>query len=165
MSNLVYLGIDPAASKVAYVAIYENEYLLEFHKQIGKSGGEACSSATKITKAFVDKIIDKWPNHIDIEAWVESPIVGRGGVRSTMVQCYTSGAIQGALYDAGILAQSANVSSWKKRVVGKGNATKPEVADFLRLRWPSIFSEAAGNQDIIDAACIALYGQGSNVEV
>ena len=155
----ITLGIDPASTRLAYVALLaDDDFLMAAAKNLGKSGGEACSSAWAYMGAALDTIQARWPG-IGISAFIESPIVGKGGVRSTMVQCYTSGAIQGALYDRGIRSQAANVSSWKKHVVGKGNATKPEVGDYLRHGWPAIYREANGNQDLYDAACIALYGK------
>jgi Holliday junction resolvasome RuvABC endonuclease subunit len=76
-----------------------------------------------------------------------------------MVQAFTSGAIQGALHERGCITQGANVSSWKKAVVGKGNATKEDVGESIRLRWPALYTEVAGDQDLTDASAIALYGQ------
>ena len=158
----VYLGIDPASTRIAYVAFSDNQeddtFLYGFNKKLGKSGGEACAAVWKYTEAIVATIDNQWPE-ASINAFIESPVVGVGGVRSTMVQCFTSGAIQGSLYERGITSQVANVSSWKKHIVGKGNATKDDVAEYLRHRWASLYREANGNQDIYDAACIALFGR------
>lgn len=159
MDDFVALGVDPASSKIAFVAISNtNEFLVAYYPKIGKSGGPACSQAWHITALMVARIHATFGT-ANVHAFIEAPVVGRGGVRSTIVQCFTSGAIQGALHDAGCTTQVANVSSWKKRVVGKGNATKGEVSEHLRLRRPALFAEAGGNQDLIDASCIAIYGQ------
>lgn len=158
MDEQVILGIDPAATKVSFVAITDIDFFVQHHKRLGKSGGEACNSAWHLTNSLLFDINQMWPG-ATIHAFIESPVVGRGGVRSTMVQCFTSGAIQAALHNAGLDSQGANVSSWKKVVTGRGNSTKPEVAKHLRLRWPALHRAAGGNQDIVDAACIALYGQ------
>jgi hypothetical protein len=158
MDEQVILGIDPAATKVSFVAITDIDFFVQHHKRLGKSGGEACNSAWHVTNSLLFDINQVWPG-ATIFPFIESPVVGRGGVRSTMVQCFTSGAIQAALHNAGLDTQGANVSSWKKVVTGRGNSTKPEVAKHLRLRWPALYRAAGGNQDIVDAACIALYGQ------
>jgi len=157
MADKIFLGIDPASSKVAYAFFADQEFGL-YTRKLGKSGGQSCALAWATTVSVIGSIKKEWPD-CQIYAFIESAVVGRGGVRSTMVQCYTSGAIQGALYEAGIPIQIANVSSWKKLVVGKGNATKEEVSEYLRLRWPAVYKRAGGNQDAIDAACIAIYGQ------
>ena len=157
-STTVSLGVDPASAKAAFVAIGEDgEFLVKTFTRFGKSGGPACASAWHATQ-YVHTLTVTHFGGADVHAFIESPVVGRGGVRSTMVQCFTSGAIQGALHDAGCRTQTANVSTWKKYVVGKGNATKEEVAKHLRLRWPALHAAAGGNQDVYDAACIAIYG-------
>lgn len=157
-NGFVVIGVDPASTKLAMVALSSTgEFVSMYNPKLGKSGGQSCSNAMKATRDFV-LAVSAQIGRPD-SAFVEAPIVGRGGVRTTMVQCFTSGAIQGVLHDEGIPTQIANVSSWKKRVVGKGNATKEEVAKHLRLRWPDLFGSAKGNQDLIDASCIAIYGQ------
>jgi Holliday junction resolvasome RuvABC endonuclease subunit len=45
------------------------------------------------------------------------------------VQCFTSGAVQGALHERKCKTYPVNVSSWKKAVVGKGNADKQMMYD------------------------------------
>lgn len=152
------IGIDPASTKLALVALSsDGRFLSSYIPKLGRSGGQSCAGAMKATRAFVALAEDEFGT-LD-SAYIEAPIVGRGGVRTTMVQCFTSGAVQGILHEAGISTQIANVSSWKKRVVGKGNATKEEVAKYLRLRWASLYDMANGNQDLIDASCIAIFGQ------
>lgn len=154
----IIIGVDPAASKVAFVALCFDEFVSKAFTRLGKSGGIACWGAWNTTERFVEDL--PWDmDGRELHAFVESPIVGRGGVRTTMVQCFTSGAVQGALSGLGFVTQTANVSSWKKHVVGKGNAKKEEVAKYLRLRHPALHAASGGNQDIIDASCIALYGQ------
>ena len=51
------------------------------------------------------------------------------------------------------------VASWKKATVGKGNASKEEVASWFREEYPAHYDLCAGDQDRVDAACICLYGQ------
>jgi hypothetical protein len=50
------------------------------------------------------------------------------------------------------------VATWKKETVGKGNAKKEEVAAWLELNEPEMFALCGGNQNLIDAACIKIYG-------
>lgn len=154
----IVVGIDPASTKLAFAALYGDDHLVWILTRLGKSGGPACSRARLETEEFIQKVRRTWDG-VPVAAYIESAVLGRGGVKATMVQCYTSGAVLGALYDLGVATSVANVSTWKKRVVGRGNATKPEVADWLRLRWPALHAAANGNQDGYDAACIALYGQ------
>lgn len=158
MANVI-IGIDPASTKLAAVALSGDKFAVLYDKNLGKSGGQSCSRAAKMIERFIVQTVPKELSWEPIYAFIESPIVGRGGVKTTMVQAYTSGAIQAVLYELRIPTQTANVSSWKKHVVGKGNATKDDVAAWLRLRRPALFAASSGVQDIIDAACIAIYGQ------
>jgi len=183
MVGAVVIGIDPASKRLAFVARGvaapghgdSNEYLAyKAVKLSKKSGPEACANGAKVTRHFIEAVWAKWPEckprHHDKEdrtnrddklpvvAYVESPVVGRGGVRSTMAQAFTSGAVQATLHEAGIEVRMANVSHWKKVVVGMGNAVKADVHAMIARRWPH-FSERAGtDDDLNDAAAIALYG-------
>lgn len=155
----VVIGIDPSATHIAFTIFYPDEtWEVVAVKKMGKSGPESCYQARLLTLDTIDTAREKCKDGT-IHCFYEMPILGRGGFRSTIVQCFTSGAVQGAIYERKCSAYAVNVSSWKKAVVGKGNADKSQVAEYLRLRWNAIYSAAEGNQDIYDATAIALYGR------
>lgn len=154
----VVLGIDPASTHIAFVAIHGDDFLVRVEKKLGKSGPQACHNAQVMTKEVIVEC-QEYFGEKNLVAFYELPVLGRGGFRSTIVQCFTSGAVQATLYEFGIQTHTANVSSWKKAVVGRGNADKGQVAQSLRLRWNALYTAADGNQDAYDAACIALYGR------
>jgi len=53
---------------------------------------------------------------------------------------------------------TVNVSTWKREVLGKGNASKDMVRDYL-MSYNSVYPELCGwDQDRFDAACIGYYG-------
>lgn len=160
----VVIGIDPSATHIAYLSLYPDEtWDIVVSTKLGKSGPEACYHARNLTLETIDRTrestIRRFGKPLPIHCFYELPVLGRGGFRSTMVQCFTSGAVQGAIYERECASHPVNVSSWKKAVVGKGNADKGQVAEFLRLRWNAVYSASQGNQDIYDAATIALYGR------
>ena len=161
----VVIGIDPASTHIAFVTLYKEHFRVTVSKNLGKSGPEACHNARLLTIETIGET-KKWVNKINggeldlpIHCFYELPVLGRGGVRSTMVQCFTSGAVQATLYERQCPTYPVNVSSWKKSVIGKGNADKGEVAEHLRLRWNALYQSASGNQDVYDASAIALYGR------
>jgi hypothetical protein len=158
VQNSVVIGVDPASTHMAFVAIHGDDFLVRVNKKLGKSGPEACHNAQVMTKEVIVEC-QEYCGEKNLVAFYELPVLGRGGFRSTIVQCFTSGAVQATLYDFGIQTHTANVSSWKKAVVGRGNADKGQVAQSLRLRWDALYTAADGNQDAYDAACIALYGR------
>ena len=162
--NSVVIGIDASATHIAYLSLYHDEtWDIMVSKKLGKSGPEACFHARNLTLETIDstsKTAEKRFGVVPtIHCFYELPVLGRGGFRSTMVQCFTSGAVQAAIHERQCPSHPVNVSSWKKAVVGKGNADKRQVAEYLRLRWNAIYTAAAGNQDIYDATAIALYGR------
>lgn len=91
--------------------------------------------------------------------WVESPLVGKAGVRSTIVQAFTSGAAQAALLHLGWEVRLVNVSTWKKRVTGSGKASKDDVGNTVESKWAKGWAAASRDADLIDAAAICLYGR------
>ena len=156
---LVILGIDPASTHIAFVCLWGNKFRVTVTKNLGKSGPEACHGVRDLTLKVIGEIKEWVGNEAEIHAFYELPLMGRGGFTSTSVQCFTSGAMQGVLHERECKTYKVNVSSWKKAVVGKGNADKEQVAEFLRLRWNALYESASGNQDVYDASCIALYGR------
>ncbi|NBO54940.1 MAG: hypothetical protein EBU84_10200 [Actinobacteria bacterium] len=153
------IGIDPSATHIAFTLFYpDDSWEVVAIKKLGKSGPESCYQARLVTLATIDGARKKY-GESNIHCFYELPVLGRGGFRSTVVQCFTSGAVQGAIHERECSAHPVNVSSWKKAVVGKGNADKGQVAEYLRLGWNAIYTAAEGNQDIYDATAIALYGR------
>lgn len=67
----------------------------------------------------------------------------------------TVGAVL-ARWDPG-LTTLVDIPVWKQQVVGKGHASKDEVRDWLAANQP-VLSAMSSSQDLVDAACIALYG-------
>ena len=88
--------------------------------------------------------------------WVEAPVVaGARNIQATIAIAQTSGVVHATLSDTHQVA----VSSWKKRTVGTGNADKAAVKQWLASTHPDIHRLCGDSQDLIDAACIALYGR------
>ncbi len=82
----------------------------------------------------------------------EEPLVaGRRNLRTALQMAQVVGAV--------MLAHPTYlvpVSTWKKEVVGKGNASKEEVHEFLKDKPGYYYTE--GSQDLVDATCIRMYG-------
>jgi hypothetical protein len=65
----------------------------------------------------------------------------------------------GAILSATETGYLVPVDSWKAAVIGRGGVGKPDVAEWLRVHHPKFSEECEGDQNLVDAACIALYGQ------
>jgi Holliday junction resolvasome RuvABC endonuclease subunit len=87
--------------------------------------------------------------------WVEEPpLAGSRNVRILIQLNQTAGA----LMITSAPAYFVPVSSWKKLIIGKGNSSKEEVSEFLQSKFSRFFKQCKGNQNLVDATCIALYG-------
>ena len=93
--------------------------------------------------------------------FVEDPVVGRGGSRATILQSQVHGVVLTVAVQSGSLGvYGVNNKTWKRSVVGNGNATKDEVTDWLRANHPALAKRAGEDQDLVDASCIYLHGRG-----
>lgn len=94
---------------------------------------------------------------------LEAPTVARGGAGSTIPQAMASGALQAGL--AAYIPTPVDlvmVPVWKKSVLSKGNASKAEIAQWVRLNHPDVYKLMVNDknkvdQDMCDAFCIYLY--------
>ena len=145
------IGIDPSSKKVAICHTFENSIV--YHRTIDLPEGvyPATGAAFREVFAFLGEFQD------DAIIYMESPVVGRNAY-STIVQAQVGGAIMAAAENFGAQLFLVNVNSWKKEVIGKGNADKNEIAVWLKENWPDAYNSAAGDQDLIDASAINRYG-------
>lgn len=159
------VGIDPSARKIAIVATHTTlrvshvkSYVL--YKSSERQTAESMGLAVEAMQEFI-----LWVESVETRgerfAWVEDPVVGRS-VTATTKQCFISGIIRGHLALAGFSVYGANVSSWKKSVIGNGNADKAAVLAHVQRAWPKIVPRIGIDGDLADAAAINLYGQGVN---
>lgn len=127
---------------------------------ISRSDDDALSIAVKPTIrhheliGLTKELITELPVHT--KAYVEEPVVA--GVRNLRTSLQMS-QLMGALMVVLAEVVPVPVSSWKRGTVGKGNATKDEVAKWLEENHPRSHKAANGSQDLVDAACIRLYGE------
>ncbi len=93
--------------------------------------------------------------------FIEEPIVGRG-VRASLQLSQMYGAFRAELAERARDNQVYDVpiSVWKRATVGRGNAKKEDVANWLKEYNSDYYSRCDGNQDLIDATAIGYYGCG-----
>lgn len=85
----------------------------------------------------------------------EPPLAGSRNIRTALALSQVAGAV---LSRVGAVVYLVPVSAWKKQVVGKGNATKDEVADWVKHHHHTLFEMCEGDQNKLDAVCLMLYG-------
>lgn len=86
----------------------------------------------------------------------EPPCAGSRNLRTYGRLSMTAGALMSASF---VRAQLVPVDTWKKVVVGAGGASKERVSQVLAENYESYSRQCGGDQNRVDAVCIALYGR------
>jgi Holliday junction resolvasome RuvABC endonuclease subunit len=75
-------------------------------------------------------------------------------IKATLAIDSVINAVKFLAYMNGVYYNIVDNHSWKKAVLGNGKASKEQILEFSKVKWPNRIS----NQDIADASCIALCG-------
>lgn len=162
MDDPLVVGVDPSARKIAIVAhqpvvLSTVVFTSVLYKTPGKQTPESLAKAVEAMESFLTQVA--LMGHGPKYAWVEDPLIGRGGAVTTMKQSLVQGIVRGMLARAGFTVYGVNVSTWKKDVVGNGRAEKSDVARTVKIKWPKIMPLLGGDGDLVDAAAINIFGQ------
>lgn len=139
-------GIDPASKKIA---LFGGDPLRAQVIKVPKTnrGDELYTLRDRL-----EQIIGP-----DDTIYVEEPVLaGARNIRSTLLVAETVGMILSVSR-----AKLVEVSTWKKSTVGKGNASKDDVRQWLEMAYPQYAEACDGDQDLIDAAGIFVHGRGT----
>tara|TARA_Y100000296_G_C5068472_1_gene203594 strand:+ start:107 stop:577 length:471 start_codon:yes stop_codon:yes gene_type:complete len=144
----MYLGLDCSSKAVHGVVIDDDENIV---LQL-KAEGKGSDFDTRFSEIFVN--FSDYLSKIDIisGAAVEAAIYIQNP-RTTLAIAYVVGGVRVVLQQCSIPHILIDNRSWKKLILGKGNAKKPDIKTFAIEKWGDIFTE----QDFADAACIALW--------
>lgn len=149
----VVIGVDCGGRKLNAVAVNTDLEIVDFFKyefSLDMPRGSGLKAMHSFIKSKVDEIPGK------TFGWVEAPIVaGARNLQSSLKIAQVTGVVQAGMYNVSEVA----VGSWKKEVIGRGNANKEDVASWVKENYSHAYRTLGGIQDYIDAFCIALYGQ------
>ncbi len=87
--------------------------------------------------------------------YIERPPMGRN-VRATIDQSMVVGAIAAILHERGIPFSLVDPGTWKKVLIGRGDADKPLIKSWAIA---NLGLADGHSQDAYDAACIQRYGE------
>lgn len=93
----------------------------------------------------------------DLAAVEEPPLAGNKNPRTFLKLAQASAAVAVGAYQGGAEVFFVPVDSWKKGTVGRGGADKELVAGWLKRVYPGYFKQCDGDQNFIDATCLALH--------
>jgi hypothetical protein len=95
--------------------------------------------------------------HVEDLIFYEEPVLaGPKNIRTVIGLAQTSGCLLASSVGK---CYEVPVATWKKEIVGKGNAKKQDVADWLLEHDGDTYSGCGGDQNFMDAACIHKYGK------
>lgn len=150
MSEFVW-AVDPAVRRLAFA--FADTVSPAVHVETLRTDSEAREGQRlgwldRQVRIYARQAAARFPPAV---VWVEQP---SGRFPSPQLS-YAVGVVQAALYESlACPVWTMPSSTWKKRTVGVGNATKQQV-----LAWVARLAVDAGSQDEADAVCIALAGR------
>lgn len=154
----VVLGVDLAYRSIAMVAL---------NPHLGVAKKASVSSKVIEPQQIVSKLLAEASPFLEMVeptiVCIEEPLLGLSrNVQTALKIGRTCGALMGALAAAGMERNVylVPVSEWKAKVIGHGGADKQRVHSWLDQNQPEIASICGDDQDLRDAACLAIYGQG-----
>lgn len=140
------VGVDPNKTKLAIATLDGSDLNLSIF--ITKATSRSAQLA-ELAEASAD--LTKGCSAV----YIEEPLVGRN-VRSSLHVAMTAGAIGSAVHAPCYFVPN---TTWKKSIVGAGNANKTSVASWLNTNYITYAQQCDGDQDLIDATTVALYGR------
>lgn len=160
MKPKVIIGIDPSSRKLAAVVnvLGDPEFDVHIKHLPAKLPAETCLLAY----AWVRRLCHRYSSEgYDVRCYLEAPISAgaKGGVKALLPQAQVSGALlAGAMSVRSASIDLVSIQTWKKQVIGKGNATKTDVKQWAAQYWRAIYESNPSDQDVLDAAAINRYG-------
>lgn len=154
----MYVGIDATSRKIAVARLDSSGGLLHLSSyEVSRRSEEKELGRMHMLLEEYERVQAEWRCAWADRVAIEAPIIGRSGAGQTALGIAMAiGAIAALTMRTAATTELVAVSSWKKVVVGKGNAKKEEVDEWLRASRPTIREECR-NQDEIDAVCLALH--------
>ena len=144
------LGIDADSKKIALVCLRENGDRDSHMSLISDKKADNVQRLVDLISLF-----EKWVEIIKPDkVYIEESIFIQNYLTSRSIS-EVIGNIKLVLAKAKIDFKMVPVTTWKKNAVGKGNASKEEVKQFIVKKYPDFGEES---QDICDATAIALFG-------
>ena len=153
----VVIGVDPSSRKLAaVVSVIGNEPDVRFYvKTIPKDKPTSCLMAFE----WMRTIVEMSEGRGKVFAFIELPVLGRGGPGSTIPQAQVNGALLAGAQIANAEVILVNNARAQKEVVGRGNANKDDIKEWVRVAWPKLFEQIENDQDLCDSAMIYQYGR------
>jgi Holliday junction resolvasome RuvABC endonuclease subunit len=153
----VVLGVDLAYRSIAMVALGSN---------LGVAKKASLSSKVIEPQQIASRLFAEALPFVQMVqptiVCIEEPLLGLSrNIQTALKIGRTCGVLMGVLASVGMErgVYLVPVSEWKAEVIGHGGSDKQRVRTWLDKNKPKVASICGDDQDLRDAACLALYGQ------
>jgi Holliday junction resolvasome RuvABC endonuclease subunit len=150
VARMSVVGVDLGISKVALVFTDGTDILAETYASSSSSRADCLRELGQFANSLA---LFTQPSSI----WIEDTLIGNNRKYSIQL-AETKGAVMAALAIRHIPIELVNVATWKREIVGKGNADKTAVRNHIHDSYPAYAPHCGDDQDLFDASCVALYG-------
>ena len=147
-------GIDYGVRRVA-IAIPD----INVFDELLLKNGEDLDNLFAMASWVGEKVLLHKPDLVIVEKQIQGI---SGNVRTGLSLGMVAGAFAFSVKLLGPDVELIGPSSWKKAVVGRGNADKKAVSEWLESTHPEYFKQCkalTSPQDAIASTCLALYGK------
>lgn len=143
------VGVDLGIRKIAW-ALWEDGILKETWA-FESSAETRQQELREVADTLYSEVLAVEPQYV----FIEDTLIGNNRKYSIKLS-QTMGAVLAALADRDVYL--VNNTTWKKQVVGSGNAHKNTVRNYIIQRSSAYAVLCGYDQDRFDAACIGYYG-------
>lgn len=158
----VVIGIDVDSKKVSAVITTDGENpilrqkVLPVNVPVARWLDSAWCWTYKMSKQYAK------PGH-RVYVFIEAPFVSPKTINAAVPLARLNGALLAGAERGGAVTQPVIITAWKKDIIGKGNASKPEIVAWCKMYWRNVYDEAMKKkpgmqQDLMDAAAINRHG-------
>lgn len=158
---LTILGIDPDTKKLSIVEAGSRRDASKFFTHTiplpSVEHHQRAGFAFRGMSELIGNIIER--DGVPPVIYMEAPAQGIGGPGATIPQVYVQGAVMAAAAEWDCKFYQVHNKSWKKRECGNGNIKKGDTPAVMKEVWPELYKSVRGQQDLVDAGFIYLFGR------
>ena len=153
MTDIAYVGFDCSSKAIHGVVMDKDFNIIAQHKWASKEKTFekrfpefATNFCNDLSKIVLNPKTEKAKVAIEQAVFIQNP-------RTTVEIANVIGCVRTACYLQNFDVSVVDNTKWKRDIVGKGNAKKPDIMAHAVEKWGEVFPE----QDFADAACIAAW--------
>lgn len=161
MSGYV-VGVDPSSRLVASIIATEVNGSIITQRNAVRMPPKMPARTCQLAYMGMRRLLRGLAEETDtIDVFIEAPTyIPRAGANSLIPQAQVNGALLAAASSVPQVRTIENVppARWKKAVIKKGTAGKPQIKEWCAKHWRDAYDLASGEQDFYDAAGICFFG-------